>query len=259
MPVVTVDGARIPYRLEGSGPALVLVHGTGAGSVTWESSLGHFTGRHTVVLPDLSGSDAAEDDGGELTVELLAAQLAAVVEDLGRGPVDVLGYSLGAPVVALLAAERPELVRRLITLSGWCGPEDPYIQNGLAVWRTMADNPTAFARYAMVAGFGRPYLNSLDREAVEKLATRMRPSANLLRQIDADLKMDIRAALPRIQAKALVIGCTLDALIPVENSRELAARIPRGRFAELESGHVARDERPAELAELVEEFLDEAA
>ncbi|MER6926561.1 alpha/beta fold hydrolase [Streptomyces spiralis] len=255
MPAVTVDGARIPYRLEGSGPVLVLVHGSGRGSVTWESALGYFTGAHTVVLPDLSGSDAAEDDGGELTVEVLAAQLAAVVADLGRSPVDVLGYSLGAPVVALLAAQHPELVRRLITLSGWCSPEDPYIQNGLSVWRTLADNPTAFARYAMLTAFSRSYLNSIDREAVEELATGMRPSANLLRQIDADLKVDIRAALPRIQAPTLVIGCALDALIPAENSRELAAGIPHSRYAELECGHVARVEQPAELAKLVEEFL----
>ncbi|MEW2624313.1 alpha/beta hydrolase [Streptomyces sp. NPDC048106] len=259
MPAVTVDGARIPYRLEGSGPVLVLVHGTGAGSVTWESVLGYFTDRHTVVLPDLSGSEAAEDDGGELTVELLAAQLAAVLVNLGPGPVDVLGYSLGAPVAALLAAEHPELVRRLITLSGWCGPADPYVQNGLTVWRTLADNPTAFARYAMLTAFSRPYLNTLDREAVEELATGMHPNANLFRQIDADLKVDIRAALPRIQVPTLVIGCTLDALVPVENSRELAAAIPHSRYAELESGHVARVEQPAELAKLVEEFLGEAA
>ncbi|MEU0600028.1 alpha/beta hydrolase [Streptomyces sp. NPDC006393] len=255
MPVVTVGGARIPYRLEGSGPVLVLVHGSGRGSVTWESALGHFTGRHTVVLPDLSGSEAAEDDGGEVTVELLATQLAAVLADLGRGPVDVLGYSLGAPVVALLAAHHPELVRRLITLSGWCGPEDPYIRNGITVWRSLAGNPTAFSRYAMLAAFNRSYLNTLDREAVEELATGMPPSADLLRQLDAVLKVDIRAALPRIQAATLVIGCALDALIPVEHSRELAAGIPDSRYAELECGHVARLERPAELAKLVGEFL----
>jgi pimeloyl-ACP methyl ester carboxylesterase len=255
MPVVTVDGARIPYRLEGSGPVLVLVHGSGRGSVTWESVLGYFTGRHTVVLPDLSGSEPAEDDGGELTVELLATQLAAVLADVDRGPVDVLGYSLGAPVVALLAAHHPELVRRLITLCGWCSPEDPYIRNGLTIWRTLADDPTAFARYAMLTAFSRSYLNTLDREAVEELATVMPPSVNLLRQLDADLKVDIRAALPRIQAPTLVIGCALDALIPVEHSRELAAGIPHSRYAELECGHVARLEQPAELARLVTEFL----
>lgn len=255
MPVVTVDGARIPYRLEGSGPVLVLVHGTGAGSVTWESALGYFTDRYTVVLPDLSGSDAAEDDGRELTAELLAAQLAAVLADLGRGPVDVLGYSLGAPIAALTAAEHPELVRRLITLSGFSGQQDPYFHNGLSVWRTLADRPTAFARWAMLSAFSRPYLNSLGPEAVEVLATAMRPNPNLLRQIDLDLTLDIRAALPRVQAPTLVIGCALDALVPVVNSRDLAEAIPGSRYAELDSGHVARVERPAELAALVDAFL----
>jgi hypothetical protein len=45
----------------------------------------------------------------------------------------------------------------------------------------------------------------------------------------------------------------------VENSRELAALVPRSRYAELECGHVARIERPAELAELVADFVKEAA
>ncbi|SFF18202.1 Pimeloyl-ACP methyl ester carboxylesterase [Actinacidiphila alni] len=257
MPIVTVDGARIPYRVEGSGPVLVLVHGTGAGSVTWESALGYFTDRYTVVLPDLSGSEAAEDDGGPLTAGLLAAQLAAVLADLGRGPVDVLGYSLGAPVAVLTAAEHPGLVRRLIALSGFCGQQDPYVHNGLSVWRTLADRPDAFARWAMVTAFSRPYLNSLTPQAVEALATAMRPTPNLLRQIDLDITLDIRAALPRVQAPALVIGCALDALVPVANARELAAGIAGSRYAELDSGHVARVERPAELAALVDGFLAE--
>ncbi|MGW0083067.1 alpha/beta fold hydrolase [Streptomyces sp. NPDC003393] len=107
----------------------------------------------------------------------------------------------------------------------------------------------------MLTAFSRSYLNTLDREAVEELATVMPPSVNLLRQLDADLKVDIRAALPRIQAPTLVIGCALDALIPVEHSRELAAGIPHSRYAELECGHVARLEQPAELAQLVTEFL----
>ncbi|WP_052432673.1 alpha/beta fold hydrolase [Streptacidiphilus carbonis] len=94
---------------------------------------------------------------------------------------------------------------------------------------------------------------------MEQPATGMRPSANLFRQVGADLKLDIRAALPRIQAPTLVIGCTLDALIPVANSRELAAGIAHSRYAELESGHVSRAERPAELAGLVSDFLGEAA
>lgn len=77
---LTIGGATVRYRVFGSGPGLVLVHGTGPGSVTWEGLLDRFTGRYTVVLPDLSGSDPVEDDGAPLTVETLTEQLAAVIE-----------------------------------------------------------------------------------------------------------------------------------------------------------------------------------
>lgn len=94
MPVVTVDTARISYRVVGEGPeTLVLVHGTGPGSGMWDHLLASFTDRYTVLLPDLSGSETAEDDGARLTVETLAAQVNAVIEDAGRGPVHLVGFS----------------------------------------------------------------------------------------------------------------------------------------------------------------------
>src|SRR5262249_35842844 len=79
MPVVTAGSARIPYEQRGSGPGLLLVHGTGPGAaIVWGELAERFARTHTVLLPDLSGSPAAQDDGGPLTLELLAEQLAAV-------------------------------------------------------------------------------------------------------------------------------------------------------------------------------------
>jgi len=100
MPTLKVDDAHVEYRVEGAGRPLVLVHGVGPGSVIWDQTVADFSDNSTVVLPDLSGGDRVADDGGELTIEKLAAQLAAVIEDSGVAPVALLGFSLGAPVAA---------------------------------------------------------------------------------------------------------------------------------------------------------------
>ncbi|MQY05357.1 alpha/beta fold hydrolase [Actinomadura macrotermitis] len=255
MPEITVGNARIRYRVEGSGPALVLVHGTGGGSDMWLGVLDAFTAGHTVILPDLSGSDSAEDDGGELTIEGLAAQVAAVIEDAGAGPADVVGFSLGAAVTAAVAATRPDLVRRLVAVAGWSHAGDEYLRNLMTVWRDIAGVPAAFGRLGTFTAFSRDHLNRIGREAVEQNTAYMKPTPGTLRQLDLNLRLDVRPLLPQIQAPTLVVGCTQDATIPVQNAREFHTAIPGASYAELDTGHVGLFERPEEFIALVTGFL----
>ncbi|WP_405151476.1 alpha/beta hydrolase [Sphaerisporangium sp. NBC_01403] len=257
MPTVSLGSARLPYETKGSGPGLLLVHGTGPGAdITWGGIAERFAGRRTVITPDLSGSDHAVDGGEELTVELLAGQVEAVIHDAGAEPVDLVGFSLGAPVAAAVAATRPELVRRLVLVAGWSGPDDEYMRNLMTVWRRVAGDADAFGRFATLTGFSRAFLNALGAEEVEKLVPNLRPTPERLRQIDLNLRIDIRRLLPGIQAETLVIGCSQDHTIPVENARALHAGIPGSDYAEIDSGHVVLFERPAEFADLVRAFLD---
>jgi pimeloyl-ACP methyl ester carboxylesterase len=254
-----VGQATVHYRTRGSGPGLVLVHGTGPGSVTWEGLLDRFTDRHTVVLPDLSGSDPVQDDGCALSVEALTEQLAAVIEDTGLGPVDVVGHSLGAVVSLSLAATRPDLVRRLVPLAGLSDTSDEYLRNTLELFLALATDAEAFARYAMLTAFSRRHVNGIGRPAVEELSRAFVPTPGRIRQLDLARRADIHDLLPLIKSPTLVIGCTEDNLVPVENSRRIHAAIPGSEYAELKCGHVARAERPDELVALVLGFLDRPA
>ncbi|MFE5285170.1 alpha/beta fold hydrolase [Nocardia sp. NPDC056611] len=252
---VTVGDARVPYQVLGAGHPLVLVHGSGAGARAWEGVAGAFATTNLVVLPNLSGSDPARDDGGELTVELLAEQLAAVVADLGAGPVDLVGHSLGAVVSAALAAWRPELVRSLVPVAGFAGPGDEYLRNSLTVWRDLLGDAAAFARYSMLLAFSRAHLRSIGHAAVEELAVRFQSTPDRRRQIELALRLDIRDLLPRVQAPTLVIGAAQDGFLPVENARELAAAIPGAVYEEIDTGHVVMVERPREFVKLVSDFI----
>ncbi|MEU6846996.1 alpha/beta fold hydrolase [Streptomyces sp. NPDC046716] len=244
------------YRTEGNGPALVLVHGAGPGAVTWNALVDRFTDRHTVILPDLSGSDPAPDPGTDLTLEGLTGELAAVIEDRGAGPADIVGHSLGAVVALSLAATRPDLVRRLIPVAGFAhAAQDAYVRTVMRIWRDLVDDKETFSRFAMLVAFSGPYLNRLAPDAVEELAGAFPPAAGRVRQLDLVLRADLRPLLPLIQAPTLVIGCAADALVPVRHAREIHAGIPGSSYAELDSGHVMRAERPEEFVSLVRGFL----
>lgn len=258
MPTLTVGTARIPYRVVGDGPdTLVLVHGTGPGSGMWDGLLDSFTDRYTVLLPDLSGSESAEDDGGPLTLATLAAQVNAVIDDAGRGPADVVGFSLGAVVATAAAALRPDQVRRLVATAGWISSEqDEYLRLSFTTWLSLAADPVAFGRYATLTAFSRGFLNRIGRAAVEANTAYMRPTPGTLRHIALDLDLDLGPLLPRVQAPALVIGCTRDATVPVENTRRLHAALPGSAYAEFDTGHVVLAEETEAYTKTVRDFLD---
>ncbi|MBG0814193.1 alpha/beta fold hydrolase [Planomonospora sp. ID82291] len=272
MPVVTVGNAQVHYTRTGTGPILVLVHGTGSAGaeLTWGGIAHRFADRHTVITPDLSGTDRTSDDGAPLTVEGLAEQVAAVIEDAahapdtahatgtGAGPAaDVLGFSMGAPVAAALAASRPDLVRRLILVAGWIRTDaDEYLRNLFTLWRRLgAVDAEAFGRSVTMTGFSRDFLNALGRDEVEKLVPNLPPTPGTLRHVDLDARVDIRRLLPLVQAETLVVGCSQDATVPVGNSRDLHAAIPGSAYAEIDAGHVVFFEKPDEFVGLVRDFV----
>jgi hypothetical protein len=75
----------------------------------------------------------------------------------------------------------------------------------------------------------------------------LQPTANTLRQLDLNLRVDIRPLLPAIQAETPVIGCAMDHTVPVGNSRDI--------YAEVDTGHVGLFEKPAEFVKLIRDFI----
>ncbi len=127
----------------------------------------------------------------------------------------------------------------------------------MTVCRDLIGDAGTFARFSMLTAFSREWLNSIGHTAVAELATAYQANSGRLRQIELGLRLDVRDLLPRIQTPTLVIGCARDALVPVENSAELASAIPGASYAELDSGHVAMVERPKELLRLIRDFIDQ--
>ncbi|CAL9464775.1 Putative non-heme bromoperoxidase BpoC [Actinosynnema sp. ALI-1.44] len=256
---VSVNDTRVHYELDGSGPALTLVHGTGGdadkvfGHVT-----GHFSGSRTVIRPNLSGSGATVDDGRPLSVDLLADQVTAATRDAVPGPVDLLGFSLGAAVAAAVAARHPELVRRLVLVAGWSDTTGPRDRFYFETWRRLLDTDRdLLKRFSALTGYGPAALDHFGHDGLNHYLADPWPPAGIARQIDLGRDLDIRPLLPAIQAPTLVIGFGRDAMVPVEGSHRLHEQIAGSRFAEIpDQGHMDWFVRPGPLLELVDDFLD---
>jgi pimeloyl-ACP methyl ester carboxylesterase len=257
---VGVGDAVVSYRVDGgefatARPPLLLVHGTGADG---EGHFGHLLGRfgdRMIVRPDLSGSGSTVDGGGALSVGQLANEVVAVAASVSDGPVDIVGYSLGAVVAAAAAASFPGRVRRLVLVAGWLRP-DARQDLVLGLWRKLADlDPTAYAEFTATIGFSPGFLAHVGREGIANALAATVLTPGTLRQLELNLRADISETVGAIVAPTLVIGCTQDQLIPVHHSRQLAAATPGSVYTEIDCGHLVLFEQPSALLAAVNSFL----
>src|SRR5260221_5574403 len=92
-----VGGARVAYRVQGRGPAIVLVNGTAALDMHWGPVIEEFSKSRTVISLDYSGSGETTDDGEALSLQKLAEQVAAVAPAAGVGEFELVGpFTWGA-------------------------------------------------------------------------------------------------------------------------------------------------------------------
>jgi pimeloyl-ACP methyl ester carboxylesterase len=119
-----VHGVDLSWSERGSGePALVLCHGYTGSAHDWALQVDELARRRRVVTYDHRGHGHSTKVGrleGYTTAQL-AADLAAFLDAVGGGPVDLLGHSMGGRVVMTMILERPDLVRSLILMdtSAW--------------------------------------------------------------------------------------------------------------------------------------------
>lgn len=115
---VTVNGVRTYYEIEGAGEPLVLMHGgfmSSEGMVTLQAPLAD---RFKVYVPDRRAHGRTGDVDGPISYELMAQDTIAFMEAMGLDSAHLVGYSDGANIGMLIAMSRPELVRKLVLISG---------------------------------------------------------------------------------------------------------------------------------------------
>ena len=116
MAVATVNGIRMYYRRQGSGPLLVLLHGWPQTGHCWRHVTGPLSAAYTVVAPDLRGygrSDLPREGHDKRT---RAEDLHRLIRELGHESATVIGHDRGARVAHRWALDHPGDVERLVVM-----------------------------------------------------------------------------------------------------------------------------------------------
>lgn len=153
MPYANHGGIRIRYEVEGTGPPLVLHHGTSGSGEDWKD-LGYVDALrrdHQLIMVDARGHGGSDKphDPAAYDLPLRVADVTAVLDDLGIGQAHFFGYSLGGWIGFGLAKYAPERLSSLIL-----GGAHPYAEN-MQAFRVLASAGPAVVVALAERTFGR--------------------------------------------------------------------------------------------------------
>lgn len=275
---VEAGGMSWHVQIAGQGPVVLLLHGTGAATHSWRGLLPLLARRFTVVAPDLPGhgfSDWPPRDA-DLSLRGMARGVAGLLDALGLRPDLAVGHSAGAAVAARMALDGSIRPRAVIAINGALLP-----MRGLSwqlfspVAKLLACNalaPRMFARSAedrraverLLRGTG----SRLDAAGVDFYARVVRRPRHAAAALGMMARWDLDGlarALPKLACDLVLIVGGDDRSIPPSESgrvarlRQSGAGAGRTRMATLPGlGHLAHEEDPGAVADLVVQAADEA-
>jgi pimeloyl-ACP methyl ester carboxylesterase len=166
---VQANGVRYYYEIHGQGEPLLLLHG-GLGSIDmFGPVLPALAASRQVIAVDLHGHGRTALGDREISMVDMGDDLAIVLRELGYGQVDVMGYSMGGGVAFRLAAQHPEMVRRVALVSAGYSREGFHpellpmqAQVGAAMAEMMKETPM-YQSYVAVAPRPEDFPRLLDR------------------------------------------------------------------------------------------------
>lgn len=113
---VDVPGVRLHVAEAGEGPPLLLLHGWPQHWWIWRKVIPALAAEHRVICPDLRGFGWSEAPAGPYEISELAADMVALLDELGLDQVDLVGHDWGGYAGFLLCLGEPRRIRRYLAL-----------------------------------------------------------------------------------------------------------------------------------------------
>jgi pimeloyl-ACP methyl ester carboxylesterase len=267
----------VRYRSVGEGPPVVFLHGILANGALWRDVVPALGAQVRCITPDwpLGSHEAPLRPDADMSLPALARLVEEVFERLDLEDVTLVANDTGGAIAQWVAVHDPRRLGRLVLT-----PCDAF-ENFLPLWlrhlqlagRTPAGLALAgqLLRFRLVhrlpLAFGALTVRPIDLDAMaayiaplrERPGTR-RDFARLVRAISNRYTREAAERLGSFDKPALVVWSGQDRLFPLRHGHELARRLPQGRLEVVhDAGAFIPEDRPRELARLIDAFLAEQA
>jgi pimeloyl-ACP methyl ester carboxylesterase len=270
---ISLHGRRVIYRVAGSGPPVVLVHGMVNSSRHWERVALGLASDHTVIAPDLIGHGDSAAPRGDYSLGAHAASIRDLLAAIGIDRATLVGHSYGGGVAMQFFYQFPQRIDRLVLISsGGLGREvSPMLRSaaipGASALLSLVAHPRLLAALYSIGTRLRErdrkqgiYLQQIARAlgplegpgAREAFLQSLRGVIDARGQrVSATDRLYLLEALP-----TLIVWGGRDHTIPIEHGRRAHAAIPGSRFETLpRAAHFPHLEDPEGLTAALREFL----
>jgi 3-oxoadipate enol-lactonase len=258
MDFVELDGVALRYELRGQGDrTLVLVHEMGGALESWDEVAPRFAKSRRVLRYDTRGAGMSQKVRGQLDVDTMAGDIAALLDVLGvSGKVALAGIAVGGAIALHFAARYPERTSAVAVGSPATGIAPDRRAAALERVARIEAAGMAFAvNDLMQSGYPpelRGDISRFERYRARWLGNDPASYAAIWRMLAS---MDMQDELTRLRCPVLVIGATLDRTRPPTLSEATAKTIPGARYIEVHTGHYMAAQTPELIADCIDEFL----
>ncbi len=268
-----LHGRRVVYRVAGSGPPVVLIHGMLNSSSHWRSVALSLADDYTVIAPDLIGHGDSAAPRGDYSLGAHASSIRDLLAAMGIERASIVGHSLGGGVAMQFFYQFPQRTERLVLISsGGLGHEvSPVLRTAALPGVSALLSLTVHRRLLGALTDGGRRL----RERELRLGVHMQALARVLRPLEnADARhafqQTLRAVIDvhgqRVSATdrlyllesmpTLIVWGERDTTIPLRHGRRAHEAIPNSRFRTLpRAAHFPHLEDPDGLSQILREFM----
>jgi 3-oxoadipate enol-lactonase/4-carboxymuconolactone decarboxylase len=257
MPFATNAGARLFWRTDGdpTRPAILLLNSIGTDLASWDRAAPYLLPHFCLIRMDARGHGASDATPGEYSLDLLAADALAVLDEAGAAKAAICGVSLGGMIGMALALAAPERVSALI--AACTSPRMDRAAWEARIAAVQAGGTAAIADAALGRFFTEAFSAAHPEIVAGLRAALVGMSAAGYAGCGAAIRdMDLSASLAGLSVPTLVIGGERDVSTPFAgHGRLIADAIPGAAVCLLDSPHLAQVETPSAFAAAVTGFL----
>lgn len=261
-------GLRWHVQQMGEGPALLLIHGTGASTHSWRRLAPLLARRYRVIAPDLPGHGFTHDPArNSLSLPAMAEAVASLVEALAVPVSFAIGHSAGAAILIRACLDGRLAPAALVSLNGalmpFRGPAGFLFPPLAKLLFLNPLTPRLFALSAadrervdrLIRGTG----SVLDEEGVDLYARLFRSPGHVASVLGMMASWDLRPLLrdlPSLKQPLLMIAAEKDLAVAPADAERIVGMVAGAKLANLpDLGHLAHEEDAGSVAELILDFI----
>lgn len=265
---VETPGLRWHVQVAGAGPAVLLLHGTGAATHSWREVLPLLARDFTVIAPDLPGHGFTTGRPRQgLSLPGMAGAVTALLEALEQEPLLIAGHSAGAAIaveiVRLQGASTPLIGFNpaLMPFPGLAAKLFPSLARMLFVNPFV---PRMLAGIARIPGETARFLrratgSTIDARGIAAYEALMGNRHHCGGAMEMMASWDLEKLsrlLPQVTSPVLLVHAAGDTAVPLSSVEQVAQTMPDCRLEVLPAlGHLAHEERPEIAANLIRDFV----